>query len=104
MIPLRSPRCVAGLVAAAACLASCSSPSSKDAPASSTASSAPVLAASATSSVAPKTVPPPVPPIALSGSTIARAPAEDVLYVVDEDHGVIRRLALPLGSGAPAAA
>ncbi|HZF52061.1 MAG TPA: hypothetical protein VE093_25585 [Polyangiaceae bacterium] len=36
------------------------------------------------------------------GSTISRAATDDALYVADEDHGVVRRVALPLDPNAPA--
>lgn len=36
------------------------------------------------------------------GSTIARSASDDALYVADEDHGVVRRVALPLDPNAPA--
>jgi hypothetical protein len=35
------------------------------------------------------------------GSTISRAPANDAPYVADEDHGAVRRVALPLDPSAP---
>jgi hypothetical protein len=35
------------------------------------------------------------------GSTIARAATDDALYVADEDHSAVRRVALPLDPSAP---
>lgn len=50
------------------------------------------------SAAAPQKAPAPV----REGGVIARAATDDALYVADEDHGVVRRIALPLDINAPA--
>lgn len=60
-------------------------------------SSAPAVSAAPTSSPAAAKRKAPV----REGSTISRVPADDALYVADEDHGVVRRVALPLDPNAP---
>ncbi len=60
-----------------------------------TASVSPSVTAATTALVdAPKTTP----PVTRDGSAIARAPDDAALYIADEDHGVVRRLALPLSA------
>lgn len=45
---------------------------------------------------APPAAPEKPPPAVREGSTIARSPTSDALYVADEDHGCVRRIPLPL--------
>lgn len=82
--------------AATSVVAACSSPS--DAPDAS--APAPPSSATATASAAATgsgaAVPAPGPASARQGSAVARAPKGDALIVADEDHGVLRRVALPL--------
>ena len=40
-------------------------------------------------------------PVMLVGSTIARTPTNDALYVADEDRGVVQRVAMPIDVANP---
>lgn len=93
------------LLAAAACalVAACSS--SKDTPDAGSAPSASAPSAAPSGSAGPATPATPGalgPASARQGSAVALTPKGDALLVADEDHGVLRRVALPLSPEAPA--
>src|SRR5689334_21056308 len=83
-----------------AALAACKGGDKTGAKPAASAAAAPAETASA-APLAPKERPKAV---AREGSTIARAPTDDALYVADEDHGVVRKLKLPLDVNNPAPA
>jgi len=58
-------------------------------------------APSAVASSAPVAAPPLPAPTVREGSTVARSPTSDSLYVADEDHGCVRRIRLPLDVNNP---
>lgn len=63
------------------------------------ATSAAITSASAAASGAPVAARRPAP--TREGGALVRSPADDALYVADEDHGVVRRIALPFDPAAP---
>lgn len=87
-----------------AALSACSSPN--DAPDASSPQTSASLTASGTPSGAPTTkaaeTSPSAPATSRQGSTIARSPKGDALFIADEDHSVLRRVPLPLSPSTPA--
>lgn len=63
------------------------------------ASASPSASSSAAASAAPE---PRKPPPTLEGGSLVRAPSGDALYLADEDHGVVRKIALPFDPAAAA--
>ena len=64
----------------------------------------PSTAVALSGSAAPGPAPVKPGPPRREGSSIARSPTSDALYVADEDHGVVRRIPLPLDVNNPAPA
>lgn len=81
--------------------ASCNTTENSGAPNKPAASASPSDTPSAAASVAPA---PRKPPPTLEGGSLVRAPSEDALYLADEDHGVVRKIALPFDPAAAAVA
>src|SRR6185437_17136889 len=96
------PRVALPLLAAAFCVAFCGASCARGPAGPSPASTgeAAATASAPASALAPPPSPSPArPPLSTrEGSTIARSPTDDVLYVADEDHGVVRRIPLPLAA------
>jgi len=96
------PRVALPLLAAAFCVAFCGASCDRGTAGPSPASTgeAAATASAPASALAPPPSPSPArPPLSTrEGSTIARSPTDDVLYVADEDHGVVRRIPLPLAA------
>ncbi len=85
------------LAAACALAAACSSPDdTPDASAPAPSASAVATGSSSATGGAIAAAPAPGPASSRQGSTIARSPKGDALFVADEDHGVLRRITLPL--------
>src|SRR5262245_19709618 len=63
---------------------------------------APAPAPTTEEEVEPPAAPPPRPAAPVrSGAAVARSATDDALFVADEDHGVVRKVPLPLRDDAP---
>ncbi len=92
------PRLALPLLLAALAVASCDRGTAGPSPAT-TGDAAATTSASPSALAAPPPPSPARPPLPTrEGGTIARAPTGDALYVADEDHGVVRRVPLPLAA------
>jgi DNA-binding beta-propeller fold protein YncE len=82
----------------AAALAACGNKASTDAPAPTVSAASPAMSAS-NAAAPPKKVATRPPP--REGSALARSANDDALYLADEDHDVVRVIALPFDGAAP---